>query len=42
MATNMHCGASKTIFQYADVLRKNMTEAEKIIWEQLCKNQLDV
>ncbi len=42
MATNMHYSASKTIFQYAEVLRKNMTEAEKIIWERLCKNQLDV
>ena len=42
MATNMHYSASKTIFQYAEVLRKNMTEAEKIVWERLCKNQLDV
>lgn len=42
MATDMHYGASKTIFQYAEVLRKNMTEAEKIVWEKLCKNQLDV
>ena len=42
MATNMNYGASKTIFQYAEVLRKNMTEAEKIVWERLCKNQLDV
>ena len=32
MATNMHYNASKTIFQYAEVLRKNMTEAEKIVW----------
>ncbi len=38
----MNYGASKTIFQYAEVLRKNMTEAEKIVWERLCKNQLDV
>lgn len=42
MATGMHYGASKTIFQYAEVLRKNMTEAEQIIWERLCKNQLGV
>ena len=42
MATNMHYSASKTIFQYAEVLRKNMTEAEKIVWERLCKNQLGV
>ncbi len=40
MVTNMHYGASKTIFQYAEILRKNMTEAEKIVWEKLCKNQL--
>ncbi len=38
MTTNMHYSASKTIFQYAEVLRKNMTEAEKILWERLCKN----
>ena len=42
MTTDMHYGASKTIFQYAEVLRKNMTMAEKIIWERLCKNQLGV
>jgi very-short-patch-repair endonuclease len=42
MATSMHYGASKQIFQFAEVLRKNMTEAEKIIWEKLCKNQLGV
>ena len=42
MATAMHHNASKTIFQFAEVLRKNMTEAEKIVWERLCKNQLGV
>ena len=42
MATNMHYSASKTIFQYAEALRKNMTEAEKVVWERLCKNQLGV
>jgi very-short-patch-repair endonuclease len=42
MTTDMHYGASKTIFQYAESLRKNMTMAEKIIWERLCKNQLGV
>lgn len=42
MATNMHYGASKQIFQYAETLRKNMTEAEKMIWERLCKNQMGV
>ena len=39
MATNMHYSASKTIFQYAEVLRKNMTEAEKIVCVRLCKNK---
>ncbi len=42
MATPMHYSASKTIFQYAEVLRKNMTEAEKIVWERLCNKQLGV
>ena len=42
MATSMHYGAAKEIFQYAEALRKNMTEVEKIIWERLCKNQLGV
>ena len=42
MSTGMHYGASKTIFQYAEELRKNMTEAEKAIWGRLCKNQLGV
>ena len=42
MSTEMHYGASKQIFQYAETLRKNMTIAEKIIWERLCKNQLKV
>ena len=41
-ATNMHYGASKTIFQYAEVLRKNMTKAEKTVWERFCKNKLGV
>jgi very-short-patch-repair endonuclease len=42
MVTDMHYGASKPIFQYAEALRRNMTVAEKIIWERLCKNQLGV
>ena len=42
MSTEMHYGASKQIFQFAEALRKNMTVAEKIIWERLCKNQLAV
>lgn len=40
MATGMHYGASKIIFQYAEMLRKNMTVAEKIVWERLSNNQL--
>ncbi len=40
MVTNMHYGASGIIFQYAETLRKNMTPAEKIIWERVCRNQL--
>ncbi len=42
MTTSMHFGATKQIFQYAELLRKNMTVAERIIWEKLCKNQLGV
>lgn len=42
MATNMHYGASKIIFQYAEALRRNKTETEKILWERLCKNKLGV
>ena len=42
MTTGMHFGASKEIFQYAEALRKNMTEAEKIIWERASKNQLGI
>ena len=38
----MHFGATKEIFQYAEILRKRMTEAEKIVWERVCKNQLGV
>jgi cyclase len=38
----MHYGASKQIFQNAYALRKDMTEAEKKLWERLCKNQLGV
>src|SRR5687767_824987 len=42
MSTSMHFGTPKTIFQYAEKLRKHMTEAEKIIWERLCNKQLGV
>ena len=39
MSTNMHYGAPMEIFQIAERLRKDMTQAEKIIWERVCKNQ---
>ena len=42
MATNIHYGAPLYIFQHAEKLRKSMTEAEKIIWARVCKNQLGV
>jgi cyclase len=42
MPNDMHYGASKTIFQYAELLRKNLTETEKIVWKKLCKKQLGV
>ncbi|MDQ3846636.1 MAG: endonuclease domain-containing protein [Bacteroidota bacterium] len=42
MATDMHYGAAKNIFQYAELLRKNMTAAEKMLWDRFYKNQLGV
>ncbi|MFN2439219.1 MAG: endonuclease domain-containing protein [Chitinophagaceae bacterium] len=42
MGTNMHYSASKTIFRYAEELRKTMTGAEKIVWEKVCNKQLGV
>lgn len=35
MATSMHNGASKLIFERAKELRLNATEAERILWEYL-------
>jgi cyclase len=35
MEDNMFFGASKFIFENAKVLRKNMTDAEKILWGYL-------
>jgi very-short-patch-repair endonuclease len=32
---NMFYGASRNIFENASVLRKNMTETEKILWKEL-------
>ncbi|MBD0350931.1 MAG: endonuclease domain-containing protein [Flavisolibacter sp.] len=42
MATDIHYGAAKNIFQYAELLRKNMTPAEKMLWDRFYKNQLGV
>jgi very-short-patch-repair endonuclease len=39
---DMFYGAKRTIFQNAELLRKNMTPAEKYLWERLNKNQLGV
>jgi len=38
----MFFGAKPDIFRKAEILRSNMTEAEKILWEKLRKNQLGV
>lgn len=40
--TNMFYGAAKPIFQRAEVLRKNPTHAELILWQYLKANQLGV
>ena len=42
MSTSMHYGAPKEIFQIAERLRRDMTIAEKLLWESVCKNQLGV
>jgi len=39
---DMFYGAKSEIFQYAFELRNNMTEAEKMLWNRLNKNQLGV
>jgi very-short-patch-repair endonuclease len=38
----MFYGAKRTIFQNAYDLRKDMTPAEKVLWERLNKSQLGV
>ena len=38
----MFYGAKRSIFQNAEVLRKDMTVAEKKLWERLNKSQLGV
>ncbi len=40
MKTNMHFGASATIFQRAHYLRNHPTPAEEMLWEQLRKHQI--
>jgi len=37
---NMFYGASRNIFEKAHALRRNMTEAEKILWNQLKNRRL--
>lgn len=39
---NMFYGAKRTIFQNACELRKEMTDAEKVLWNRLNKSQLGV
>ena len=39
---SMFYNASSEIFQKAEMLRKNMTKAETVLWERLRKNQLGV
>ena len=38
----MHYGATSETFQIAERLRKNMTIAEKVLWERVCRNQIGV
>ena len=39
--TGMWKGASKETFRKARILRENMTEPEKMLWERLSKNQIE-
>ena len=39
---SMFYNASPEIFRRAEELRKNMTEAEMVLWERLRKNQLGI
>ena len=36
----LYYGASIEIFQRAEILRNNMTEAEKVLWNKLSNNQI--
>ena len=42
MSASMHYGATSETFQIAERLRKNMTIAEKVLWERVCRNQIGV
>ncbi len=42
LKTNMFYGAKPEIFRKAEILRMNMTDAEKQLWKRLNKNQLGV
>ncbi len=42
MSTSMHYGAPKEIFQIAERLRRDMTIAEKMIWEKVSDKKLGV
>jgi len=39
---NMFLNATPIIFDFARQLRTSQTEAEKILWSRLCRNQLGV
>lgn len=39
---SMFFGAKREIFRNAEMLRKNMTVAEKVLWKRLNKSQLGV
>jgi cyclase len=42
MTTSMYYGAKKETFQFAAYLRKHLTKAEEILWEQLRNNNFNV
>ena len=38
---NMHLGAKPSLFRNADTLRRNLTEAEEILWNHLRNRQME-
>ena len=42
MSAKMHYGATAETFQIAERLRRDLTIAEKLLWDRVCKNQLGV